>query len=603
MDGVLGQGVGRGRLGAEHHGHGPGRGVPLLDLEILPDGVQGVHLLALVLVQPLDLDVQDAVGVDIRPPAPQPAGQRPLVLLLHGQQPLQEGAVLLVLQQVFQQPGVPLPLRPDGLGNQAGQGGIAAHQPPAEGDAVGLVVELFGIEHIEGVQLGVFQNLRVQLRHAVDLGAAVDIHMGHVDDVVFVPDGRPRIVAALPGPLIQGPDEGQKLGSHLLQIGGGPLLQGLGQDGVVGVGAGALHQIHGLLQLHPPGGEQPEQLGDHHGGVGVVDVYHGILVQLQRGVAGLLQLPQQQLRAGGNHEILLVDPQQPAGLVAVVGVQEGGQVPGDVGFVKPDAVSGGRRGPLHVEQVQPVAYAVLIAGDLQVVLSGVQGKAPKVHLVGHSGVQQPGLRREPGVGLLGLPAGVQPLAEQAVVVVEAHPIPVEAQRGDGIQKTGSQTAQTAVAQRGLRLLVLHLGQGAAVGGQQPLRLLQQAQVDQIGPQQTAHQKFRGEVIQLPLSPGVVHGLLQLTHRGGQGVHQLPVGAGVQVDPAGGQNTFQISLGPHTASPPFSSGRRSYSSICRRTRRASAGLSKSGSARHCQFPPKVEGVFIRPSEPRPSRSCI
>ena len=102
---------------------------------------------------------------------------------------------------------------------------------------------------------------------------------------------------------------------------------------------------------------------------------------------------------------------------------------------------------------------------------------------------------------------------------------------------------------------------------------------------------------------VVHGLLQLTHRGGQGVHQLPVGAGVQVDPAGGQNTFQISLGPHTASPPFSSGRRSYSSICRRTRRASAGLSKPGSARHCQFPPKVEGVFIRPSEPKPSRSCI
>ena len=253
--------------------------------------------------------------------------------------------------------------------------------------------------------------------------------------------------------------------------------------------------------------------------------------------------------------------------------------------------------------MQPVAYAVLIAGDLQVVLPGVQGKAPKVHLVGQSGVQQPGLRPNPGVGLLSLPAGVQPLAEQAVVVVEAHPVPVETQGGDGIQKTGGKTAQTAVAQGGLRLLVLHLGQGAAVGGQQPLRLLQQAQVDQIGPQQAAHQKLRREVIQLPLSPGVVHGLLQLTHRGGQGVHQLPVGAGVQVDPAGGQNTFQISLGPHTASPPFSSGRRSYSSICRRTRRASAGLSKPGSARHCQFPPKVEGVFIRPSEPRPSRSCI
>ena len=62
MDDVLGDGVGRGRLAAKDDGDGVLRSVAVLDVEVLPDDVEREHLLALVLVDTLDLDVDDGVG-------------------------------------------------------------------------------------------------------------------------------------------------------------------------------------------------------------------------------------------------------------------------------------------------------------------------------------------------------------------------------------------------------------------------------------------------------------------------------------------------------------------------------------------------------------
>ena len=64
MDDVLGDGVGGGRLAAKDDGDGVLRSVAVLDVEVLPDDVEREHLLALVLVNTLDLDVDDGVGGD-----------------------------------------------------------------------------------------------------------------------------------------------------------------------------------------------------------------------------------------------------------------------------------------------------------------------------------------------------------------------------------------------------------------------------------------------------------------------------------------------------------------------------------------------------------
>ena len=81
--------------------------------------------------------------------------------------------------------------------------------------------------------------------------------------------------------------------------------------------------------------------------------------QLFRAIPPLLELGQNELRPGGHHEVLLVDPQEASGLVAVVGVEEAGQAAADVGLVKVDARlrRGGR--VLHVEEVQAVGDAAV----------------------------------------------------------------------------------------------------------------------------------------------------------------------------------------------------------------------------------------------------
>ena len=63
VDDVLGDHVGRGSLGAEDGRDGCGGLFASLDLQVLADQVEEIHLLALVLVKPLDLNVEDGGGI------------------------------------------------------------------------------------------------------------------------------------------------------------------------------------------------------------------------------------------------------------------------------------------------------------------------------------------------------------------------------------------------------------------------------------------------------------------------------------------------------------------------------------------------------------
>ena len=447
VDDVLGHGVGGGGFCPEHHRDGPRRAVPALDLAVLVDDPQCVHLLALILVQPLDLDVEDGVFVHLHPlPAAQQGGQAALVLPFDFQQAGKAVRVVGEGQQLFQPGGVALPVRPDPRGDPVREGGVAGFQPAAEGDAVGLVVELCGVEVVEGLELAVFQDLGVEGRHPVDRMAVVDVHMGHVDPALAVQDGHPAVGAALPGPLVQLPDDGHQLGGHRLDVAEGPLFQRLGQDGVVGVGAGPLDLCDGVVHAHAAGGQQADQLGDDHRGVGVVDLDGDMLAEGVGGIAALRQLVQDQLRAGRHHEVLLIDPQQLPVVVAVVGVEEGGQAAGDVPLVKVDAVGGGLRRVGHVEQVQPVGDAAAGPRHRDVVQHRVQRKAAEGDGVPPAGGDQPAVGAKPRVGLLALTAVGQLLPEQPVVIVEPHAVPRQAQRRDGIEEAGGQPPQPAVAQ-------------------------------------------------------------------------------------------------------------------------------------------------------------
>ena len=86
--------------------------------------------------------------------------------------------------------------------------------------------------------------------------------------------------------------------------------------------------------------------------------------------------------------------------------------------------------------------------------------------------------------------------EQAVVVVQTYAVAGQAQSGQGVQKASGQTAQTAVAQGGLGLLLLDLGQSKAVFLQQGGHLVKDTQGQQVVAQQLADEELSREVVQL-----------------------------------------------------------------------------------------------------------
>ena len=530
VDDVLGHHIGWGGLGAEEDGDGPLREAAGLDLQVLVDDVQGVHLLALVLVEPLNLHVEDGIGVQLHPLGlSEKAAEALLGALLHRQQAAEHLGVMGVPLQLLQPRRVPAPAVADAAVDKARQIRIAGLQPAAEGDAVGLVVEFAGVERIEGPQLRALENLRVQGGHAVDGKAVVDVHVGHVDQLLLVQNGRLLVGADLPDPPVQLQDDGRQQGGDLLDKGQGPFLQGLRQDGVVGVGAGPADLVDGLVHGQAPLGEQADQLRDDHGGVGVVDLDDHVVRQLLQAVAPLPQLLEDQLGPGGDHEVLLVHPQQPALLVPVVGVEEAGQLVGDVRLVKGNALLRRAGGLLHIEEVQAVGAPTVRPGDGHIPQHGLQGKAAEGDREGLPCGDEPALRLYPGVGGLLLLAAGKLLPEQAVVVVEAHAVPLKAQGGDGVQEAGGQPAQAAVAQGGFRLQLLQVPQLPAHGGQQLPHLPVDAQGQQIVAQQLSHQKFCGEVVELPLPRGGGPLLRQTAGQRQQRLVELPVPAGLRVE--------------------------------------------------------------------------
>ena len=308
MDDVLRDSVGRRRLAAKDDGDGVLRSVAVLDIEVLPDDVEREHLLTLVLVDALDLDVDDGVGGNGHALLERhELAHDGLGFDLGGGQALKNVLVVGELGEFAQIAGA-APVGADHIVEQAGERGVGPMDPAAEGDAVGLVGELLGIDLVERMKLGVLQDLGVEGGYAVDGEAKVDVHVGHVDGVVLVDDGDARVIVLGLRDLIELDDNVGDGRGDLLQAGERPLLERLGKNRVVSVGDHGAYDGNGLVKLDVVlGGEQANELGDDHGGVRVVDLDHGVVGQIVQVAAALDGLVDQELGGVAHHEVLLID--------------------------------------------------------------------------------------------------------------------------------------------------------------------------------------------------------------------------------------------------------------------------------------------------------
>ena len=385
MDDVLGDGVGRGCLAAKDDGDGVLGLVAVLDVEILPDDIECEHLLALVLVDTLDLNIDDGVGRDSHALLERhELAHDGLGLGLGGGQALKNILVVGELGEFAQIAGA-APVGADHIVEQAGERGVGPMDPAAEGDAVGLVGELLGIDLVERMKLGVLQDLGVEGGYAVDGEAKVDVHVGHVDGIVFVDDGDARVIVLGLGDLVQLDDNVGDGRGDLLQAGERPLLERLGKNRVVSVGDHGAHDGNGLVKLNVVlGGEQSDKLGDDHGGVRVVDLDHGVIGQVVQVAAALDGLVDQELGGVAHHKVFLVDAKQAALLVGIVGVQEQGEVLSDLGLVEVDGAAGDQAvvNAREVEQTQAVLGGLAVTGHIDVDELGGNGKIAELDGVG-----------------------------------------------------------------------------------------------------------------------------------------------------------------------------------------------------------------------------
>ena len=265
----------------------------------------------------------------------------------------------------------------------------------------------------------------MQGSHSVDAEAIVDVYVGHVYPVRLVDNVDGGVVKFAAHLVVQDLHDGNELGNRLFKEVHGPCLQSLRQDGVVGVGAGAAHHLDGLVHFHSMlCGQKPDELRNHHGGMGVINLDHGVVWQIMKSGALGRCLLEDQLGGAAHHEILLVNPQDAALIVAVVRIEEEGQVPCNIGLVKGDSLlyKGFIHG-LHVEEVELVG-AVLIARHQDVVHPSLEGEIPVGHIKDHICLVQPGVIRDPGIGHLLLLIVLKELLKEAEVIVEPHAVSV-----------------------------------------------------------------------------------------------------------------------------------------------------------------------------------
>ncbi len=272
------------------------------------------------------------------------------------------------------------------------------------------------------VQFTVFQDFRVQRGHAVGAVGKVDIHMGHVDYIVRVYDGGGGVAALTARQRIQLFDDGYQLRNYLLQIVFRPFFQSFRQNGVICISAGFGDDFNGFLEGNVFFAQQPDEFRYDHGRVRVVNLDGGIFVEVMEIAAPLQAFLEDQLRPCADHQILLVNPKEASGIIAVVGVEEQGKVLPDICLVETDAVPD--NGLLHgvqIEQVQIIG-APLIAGDGNPVKPCGIWFSCQGYGIGFGGFLCPVMAAQPEIGCLILKILREILTEESAVIPESDAV-------------------------------------------------------------------------------------------------------------------------------------------------------------------------------------
>mmetsp|Transcript_21532 Transcript_21532/g.83660 ORF Transcript_21532/g.83660 Transcript_21532/m.83660 type:complete len:662 (+) Transcript_21532:1047-3032(+) len=532
---ALGHLVGRGGLaGDDDRARHPARVRVVADGLVAADHVQQVQQLALVFVDALDLDVEQAVEVHREAQlAADHAGQALLVGTLDGQELLAERRVGGQRLELGQGRQVLAPALADAAVQQRRQRRIGLLQPAPRRHAVGDVVEALRPDAGVVGKDGLHHQFRVQRRHAVDpvrgdQGQRGHAHAAFAMTMAALVDQRDargqRVVTReaqlelLEEAVVDLVNDLEMARQQLLEHPHRPGLQRLGHQGVIGVGHGLAGDLPGLVPAQALlVQQQPHQLGGRQRGVGVIQVDGVRLAQVVQRAEFTQMARHQVLQRGADQEGLLLQAQLAAGLGRVVRVEHPVQRIGQhlvargAGVVAvAEGLEGNRRGGgLPLAQCRHALAVVGRHDEVKGLGFDLLGRLPAAHARGidldataeTDQVAQVMARQLPGrrvagpvVRLLQLAALLDDLGKGAIAVAQAVAEGRQFQLGERIQEAGGQPAQPAVAQSGIGLALEHIAQRGAMLGQPGLQRTGQLQGGQRVRQRPAHQELHRQIV-------------------------------------------------------------------------------------------------------------
>ena len=527
MNDLLGHHITGSRLAAEYLD--PRRPVAVgLGADFAPqgNGLEDVEVLALVFVDALDLDVEHRRRIDGDAGfLLHPFRQIALVCCLG----LGEGVEERLVADVGLQPGKLLqivgPALADGLVDEARQARVARQQPAPRRHTVGLVDDALGVKLVQVLEDGPLHQLRVQRRHAVDPVRHDEGQFAHLDAAV-VADRHlaARIHAGMV--LVDTGDQRhvarQQVGHQAFR----PALQRLGQKGVVGVGQATARNVDGGVEIDAALVEQQaHQFRASKRRVGVVQLDCHLLGQHVQIVVLALEAAQHVAQRGRCEEVLLLEAQLLALLGGVVGVEHAAdgarqhlRFGGSDIFAAVETLQVKQPRRQRAPKPQGVGPTALPADDRRIVrlrddaLRGLPHRARAmlfhrsaetdlVHRLG--ALEFPGaLAAQPVLRRLDLAAVIEALLEQAVLVADAVAETRAADGRHGVEITGGETAEAAIAERRIGLVGQNLFHRQAEFVEGRLDMLVQTQIGDRVFEEAADEEFHRQVVDALLVAGI-----------------------------------------------------------------------------------------------------
>lgn len=466
-----------------------------LEGKIAVDDTKDVHLLALVLVDTLDLDVKEGRWVDIDTGGLLDVlGQADLVGILDLGPLLTEVGIVLVVLDLGQLGQILEEVLATGLaGDELGEARVGLVEPSAGSDTVGDVGELVGAKDLnEVLEDGGLDEIGVQLSNTVDLVRTNNSQVSHADHLglSLLNDGDATKHIAVLGELaldgleeeqVDVVDELEVAGQEMLEQGDGPLLESLGKDGVVGVTESVSDDAPGLIPIKALEiDENTLELNNSQSRVGVVQLDGNLFGELLPRALGLLESTDNIVEGSGNPEVLLLETKLLSAVEVVVGVKHGADglstllvsdrvlVVAAIELLEVELSAGSLAGP----QSQVVGRRSGIAGNGDIVsdslddlaaIPGSDGLAVVISPLGDMAVELnidsdivtrelPGVEVEPVVWHLDLVSVDDLLLEDTVAVPEAVTPGRVVEGSQTVEEAGSETAETTVSESSIVLL-------------------------------------------------------------------------------------------------------------------------------------------------------